>query len=250
MAEKFATKFDRTDVSVGNLKAVCTRNGWSTGAAGKLRNKGKSLIFTPEQSEWLRANAEVSRDRIHAEFRQRFPDAQISAAQIIGFRKRNGLKTGRSGYFEKGHQPWTKGKKIGSHPNSAKTQFKAGQTPVNVLPIGSERVRDDGYVEIKVELRNPYTNAPTRFVMKHKYLWEQKNGEVPKGHVLKSLDGDKANCDPSNWEPVPRGLLPRLNGKSGRDYDGAPAEIKPTILKIAKLEHAARNAIKEKDKVK
>lgn len=64
--------------------------------------------------------------------------------------------------------------------------------------------------------------------------------------VLKCLDGDKLNCAPSNWIAVPQGMLPRLNGNSGRDYDKAPAELKPTILAIAKLEHKAREARKGK----
>jgi hypothetical protein len=49
--------------------------------------------------------------------------------------------------------------------------------------------------------------------------------------------GDKGNSDPSNWELVPQGLIPRLNGKSGRDYDHAPSELKPAIMAAAKLEH-------------
>lgn len=49
--------------------------------------------------------------------------------------------------------------------------------------------------------------------------------------------GDPANPDPSNWELVSRGVLPRLNGQKGRRYDTAPAELKPTIMAIAKLEH-------------
>jgi hypothetical protein len=56
--------------------------------------------------------------------------------------------------------------------------------------------------------------------------------------VLK-CKGDPANADPANWEAVPRGLLPRLNGKAsrGRNYDKAPDELKPTIMAVAKLEH-------------
>lgn len=43
-----------------------------------------------------------------------------------------------------------------------------------------------------------------------------------------------------NWVAIPRALLPRLNGRFGRNYDDAPPELKPAILAIAKLEHAAR----------
>lgn len=66
---------------------------------------------------------------------------------------------------------------------------------------------------------------------------------MPDGYVLKCL-GDKLDTDPSNWELVPQGLLPRLNGKSGRAYDHAPAELKPTIMAVAKLEHRARQAVR------
>jgi hypothetical protein len=38
-----------------------------------------------------------------------------------------------------------------------------------------------------------------------------------------------------------------LNGRFGRNYDGASAEAKPTILAIAKLEHKARELQKRRD---
>lgn len=67
---------------------------------------------------------------------------------------------------------------------------------------------------------------------------------MPDGHVLKCLDGNKLNTEPSNWEAVPRGLLPRLNSRFGRNYDTAPAELQPTIMAIAKLEHGIRGRSK------
>lgn len=106
--------------------------------------------------------------------------------------------------------------------------------------LGHERLTKDGYVEISVAETNPHTGYERRYVHKHVFLWVQVNGKVPEGFCLKSLDGDRTNCDPANWEAVPRGMLPRLNGKSGRDYDHAPAELKPAIMSIARLEHRAR----------
>ncbi|MFD2855379.1 HNH endonuclease [Seohaeicola zhoushanensis] len=73
----------------------------------------------------------------------------------------------------------------------------------------------------------------------HLIHWEERNGPLPKGYALKCLDGDKLNTDPANWEAI-RALLPRLNGRFGRNYDTAPAELKPTIMTITKLEHRAR----------
>jgi hypothetical protein len=63
--------------------------------------------------------------------------------------------------------------------------------------------------------------------------------------VLKCLDGNRLNTAPSNWEAVSRALLPRLAGgrhKKHVPYDEAPNELKPTILAVAKLEHAVREA--------
>ncbi|MDO6503117.1 HNH endonuclease, partial [Shimia thalassica] len=67
---------------------------------------------------------------------------------------------------------------------------------------------------------------------------------LPTGMCLKALDGDKTNTDPSNWKMIPRALLPRLNGRFGRDYENAAPEVKPLILATAHLEHAAREAKK------
>jgi hypothetical protein len=53
--------------------------------------------------------------------------------------------------------------------------------------------------------------------------------------VLK-CKGDCLNTDPSNWELIPRALLPRLSGRFGRGYDDAPSELKPTIMAVVKLE--------------
>ena len=44
---------------------------------------------------------------------------------------------------------------------------------------------------------------------------------------------------------VPMALAPRLNGRFGRGYDSAPADVKPVLMTIAKLEHAARERRKE-----
>ncbi|WP_371416261.1 HNH endonuclease [Rubellimicrobium sp. CFH 75288] len=109
-----------------------------------------------------------------------------------------------------------------------------------------ERLGDeDGYVWLVVDERNPYTGAATRSVLKHKWLWERSNGPLPEGYALKCLDGDRANCDSSNWEAVPRALLPRLAGASrhGRRvlaYDKAEPELRPLLLAAAKLAHKAK----------
>ena len=83
--------------------------------------------------------------------------------------------------------------------------------------------------------------ARWRFV--HLIEWEAVNGPVPDGHCLKCLDGDRTNTTPANWTLIPRGVLPRLNGGRATrhiPYDTAAAELKPTLLALARVEHQAR----------
>lgn len=236
----FVQVFLRPEVTVENIKALCSRKGWQAGPDGRRRNAGKSLIFTPDQTAWLRANCTLPKAQLQDAFAAAFPGHSITAAQIVSWRKRNGITTGRTGRFEKGQTPPNKGRKGFAPPGSEKGWFKKGQIPHTARGVGHESIDDEGYVWIIVAERNPHTGAATRRVMKHRWLWEQAHGPVPEGHALKCLDGDRTNTDPANWESVPRALLPRLNGRFGRDYDTAPAELKPTILAIAKLEHKAR----------
>lgn len=249
MAEDFARLFGRDDVTAEHMKALCIRKGWSVGPAGRARNRGKSLIFTPEQVTWLKEHAALSRQNVLAEFAAAFPDADITLGQIVAFRKRNGIRTGRSGRFDKGHEPWSKGRKMPWNANRARTQFKKGDRGGVALeqykPIGTERKSREGYIERKIHDGMP---LQSRWRALHLIRWEQANGAVPDGMCLKCLDGDKTNTDPANWELIPRAMLPRLNGRFGRGYDDAPQKLKPLIMTTAKLEHRAREAKKRESR--
>ena len=205
--------------------------------------KGRAIHWLPEELAWIEARKDWPRADLHRAFVSYWKRPEVSIKAIHGLCKRNGWFTGRDGRFKAGQTPHNLGKPMPHHPNSAAHRFKPGQTPPNRVPLGSERIVQ-GYTEIKVAQRNPHTGHATRFVQKHRWLWEQINGPLPAGHCLKCLDGDRLNTDPANWVAIPRAMLPRLNGRFGRNYDSAPAELKPAILAIAQLEHAAREARK------
>ncbi|APO67399.1 HNH endonuclease domain-containing protein [Rhizobium gallicum] len=78
-------------------------------------------------------------------------------------------------------------------------------------------------------------------MLKHKHLWEKQNGPLPEGMCLKCL-GDRLNTDPSNWEAIPRAVLPHLSARFGMGYDNAEPEVKPSIMAVAKLKHAVKEA--------
>lgn len=232
----FQVEFDRPDVLQIHLHGLRKRLGWKVGRK-EGRTKGRRLKYTEAEIAWLRDHCTMEINAWCAAFREAFAHDDATPAKLHSLRKREGWKTGRTGQFDKGSVPWSKGRKLPFNPNSAVTQFKKGQMPHNHRGPGHESIDEDGYVWIVTDRRNPWTGASTWRVHKHRWLWEQANGPVPEGMVLKCL-GDKQNTDPSNWELVPIGLLPRLNGKSNRNYDRAPAELKPTIMAVAKLEHA------------
>lgn len=211
--------------------------------------KGKWISYSREEQEWLEANRLLPISEYHAGFVAAFARDDVSAGNLHARRKRLGWITGRTGHFEKGAVPHNRGKKCapgtgGLHPNAQRTQFKGGvRQGVAVKlykPIGTERISKGGYRERKIHDGLP---LHSRWRAVHLIEWEAVNGPLPEGYALKCL-GDKQDTDPTNWEAVPRALLPRLAGGNRHNrklaFDDAPAELKPAVLAVAKLEHAAR----------
>lgn len=211
--------------------------------------KGHWIEYTRAELAFIKRRTRMDRRALLDQFAKKFSRSDVSLANLNALCKRNGWFTGRTGCFEKGIVPHNKGK---PHPsarsgNAAKHHFKKGNLPHNTNFLHHERVSKDGYVEISVDEPNPHTGFERRYVLKHRWLWEAEHGPVPEGMCLKCL-GEQTNTDPSNWELVPRALLPRLNGRFGRGYDAAPAELKPTIMAVVKIEHQIRQKTKRRSR--
>lgn len=212
--------------------------------------KGRAIPYSAEEMAWLEENRQMVISDYHPAFCKKFGREDVTLLNLHSLRKRKGWKTGRTGCFTKGQEPHNKGKPHPARGRAIATQFKKGQTPHNTNYLGHERVDPkDGYVYISVDERNPHTGYERRYVLKHKWLWEQANGPVPDGHALKCLDSNKQNTDPSNWVPVPRAVLARLNGgrfRSTLAYDAASPELKPLVMASAMLKHRIHQK-REKD---
>lgn len=209
--------------------------------------RGAWIIYSEVELAWIKACSDLPRAELYALFVQVFGRHDVSQQNLTSLCKRKGWLTGRTGQFVKGQVSHNAGKPFRA-PGSEKGWFKPGvrQGVATKLykPIGTERISKDGYRERKINDDLPL-NRRWRGI--HLIEWERLNGPVPEGHRLKCLDGDKLNTDPSNWEAIPYALAPRLNGRFGRGYDEAPAELKPTILATAKLEHRLREISKGHD---
>lgn len=207
--------------------------------------KGRRIDWWPDELAWIPETVSwyPTRRAQWQAFQRRFGRGDISLAAFGSLCKRKGWATGRDGRFRKGQVPHNKGKPMPYHPNSARTRFqpggRSGRAAELWKPIGTERVSKGGYRERKV---NDDLPLQSRWRAVHLIRWEALHGPLPPGHALKCLDGERLNTDPANWRAVPRGMLPRLNGKSGRGYDSAPAELKPIIMATAQLAHAAHEA--------
>jgi len=191
-------------------------------------------LFTNEQDLWLRANYPLmSLTDLAPAFNDRFGTVK-SHFQIKIYLANHHIRSGRTGCFEAGIVPWNKGKRGYMGPNSG--SFKKGQIPQTKLMLWSQRIDRDGYVQISVPERNPYTGAATRVKTLHLWLWEHLNGPLPTGLAVIFRDGNNRNFAPDNLLAVTRAELLVLNLHKYKDQ---PAEVKPVILALARMEAKA-----------
>jgi HNH endonuclease len=110
---------------------------------------------------------------------------------------------GASCRFAKGNVPWTKGKR-GLKFKDGGARFKKGQRPHNWMPVGSERVNDQGYLQRKLT-DTGYPPHDWHFV--HLIVWEAAHGPVPANHAVCFRDGDKTHIELDNLECLSKSEL-------------------------------------------
>jgi hypothetical protein len=137
--------------------------------------------------------------------------------------------------FPKGHTPANKGlRRPGYGPGRMKkTQFKKGQAGWNWRPIGGQRLVD-GYLYTKVsDVRCvPWTRnwRPT-----HVLLWEKHRGQVPPGHALKFINGDRTDVRLDNLQ-----LLTRRELMARNTVHNLPKPLAQTIQLLGALKRQIR----------
>jgi hypothetical protein len=130
------------------------------------------------------------------------------------------LRKNTTARFKKGDTPWNKGIK-GSIPNNV-TSFKKGNLPHNTRSEGETRLDKEGYVLVKI--------AHKKWIRKHRVIWEQTHGEIPKGYLIRIKDGNKENYSLDNMELITMADNMRLN-----IIHRFPTELKQTINLLNKL---------------
>jgi hypothetical protein len=106
-------------------------------------------------------------------------------------RLRPGSQLGINGRFKTGIVPANKGlRRPGYAPGRmAQTQFKKGQRGNKFMPVGSERINADGYLDRKVSA----TGYPPRdWKGVHRLVWEAAYGPVPPKHAVMFRPGRRS----------------------------------------------------------
>ena len=167
-----------------------------------------------------------SHKEIQQEFISRF-GWEIKLSQVKGYIANHKLKTGRTGYIPKGNIPHNKGKKMPPeiYAKCKGTMFKKGNVPQNHRPVGSERINRDGYVEIKIA-------EPNKWTLKHRLIWQQAHGEIPKGQIVIFRDNDRTNVVLENLLLISQNENLIINRN---DLSGTTDETKDAAVSLAKL---------------
>lgn len=196
----FALQFDRPEIKVYHLRGLYQRNGWYCNDRGTT---SRAKIYSKAEIEFLERHKTMGRRTLLALFVKKFKRHDVTLRNLEKLICRKG---------------W---------------QIRAHR-PIKRVRPGTEYINHFGYVYVRLEDVHCHGRSKRHFEAKHILEWTKVNRSVPDGYVLKCMDGNKLNCDPSNWECVPKGMVIRLNKRS---YEDAPAKIKPTIVAVAKLEH-------------
>lgn len=102
--------------------------------------------------------------------------------------------------FQPGQKPWNTGLKMSPHPNSIATQFKKGHVSANA--------RYDGHVSYRLDKERNRWYCHIRVNGKYRHLqrivWERANGPIPKGMIVRFINGNSLDCRLCNLELISR----------------------------------------------
>ena len=200
--EKFGTDFTES-----KMRAYKTNHKLKSGTPVGLPAGSPTSLFPEEIKTFINQNYVGIGPKAMAILLNEAFGTDYTRGQLKAYYGNRGINSGVDGQFTPGHEPFNKGMKGtgGWEP----TQFKKGNKPANWVPIGSERINGDGYIDVKVQDGTLQKN----WKGKHIIVWEQHNGPVPKGHAIIFGDGDRRNFDANNLILVSRKQLSTMNSK-------------------------------------
>jgi hypothetical protein len=188
--------------------------------------------YTEEHIQFIADNIAGRSHREMADMFNKHFGTDIPQKKIMSLSFTHGLKNGRDCRLHKGHEPtqfqkgsvpWNKGMK-GLAIGGEATRFKKGQRGRNWLPIGTERVNTDGYVDVKI--------AERKWRQKNILIWEAANGPIPKGHCLIFADSNPLNVTLDNLILITRAELAVMNRRGLIAQSAELTKVGVTVAKV------------------
>jgi len=149
--------------------------------------------------------------------------------------------------FRAGDEPWNKGRSYDAGGRSHHTRFKKGRPASeapNYLPLGTERISRDGYLERKVTDDLTVTSS-RRWVAVHRLVWEAAHGPIPGGHIVVFKPGcattDRAEISADRLECITRVENMRRNSY----HNNYPKEVGQLIQLRGALNRKIKNRSKQ-----
>lgn len=241
-----ANRLFGTSFTESKMKSFRTNHGYKSGRGRLSREEWRERYHPPGMYEFVRDNSWGVPSKEMAEMVNARFGTSFTPASMKQFRQRNGIKCGITGWFQKGHEPGNKGKKLEEYVTNpdrledirrrmAPTQFKKGGKPPNELPVGAVTVNAEGY---KLRKRRMEGTQWERWEFLHRAVWEEANGPVPPGMRVIFLDGDKLNCSPENLALVT--AYEQLD-LTRRGYRSEDPDVTKAGLTLVRLRKAARD---------
>ena len=232
-----------TEFTASKMKNFRSNHGYKNGMGhGLSKEEYMARTYPAGMYEYIRDNSWGVPSKEMAERCNEKFGTSWTATGMKQFRQRHGIKSGETGWFQKGHAPGNKGKKLEEYVGPeraaeikkriAATQFKKGERPFNELPVGSVVVNSDGY---KLRKKQMTGTLWERWEFLHRSVWEEHNGPIPEGMMVTFKDSDRLNCDISNLMLVTKGQNAVMTRKGYRSED---PEITEAGAALAALEIA------------
>lgn len=227
-----------TEFTASSMKAFRANHGYRNGMSRGLSKEEYMARHYPQgMFEYIRDNSWGVSSKEMAERVKELFGVEMTPTCMKQFRQRHGIKSGVTGWYQKGHEPGTKGKTLeeickGDPEKLARvrsTQFKKGDRPVNEMQIGDITVVN-GY---KLRKKSMTGKQWERWEFLHRAVWIEHNGPIPEGMVVTFRDSNPMNCNLSNLMLITKGQNVVMTRKGYRSGD---PDITETGAALAALE--------------
>jgi len=194
--------------------------------------------WKPHEIELLKQHYSDKTIKQLCEIINRSEKSIYSQANLLGLKKsyehmqmlkkndaENIQKLGLNFRFKKNDTPWNLGAK--GYMGSNATSFKKGNKPHNTKQVGDTIINKDGFLLVKI--------ADKKWIRKEILIWEEVNGKIPKGYVLRVINPALNKYDINNLMLISFAENMKLN-----TMHRFPKELKNTIKALSKLKKTIR----------